>query len=93
MKRFSCDEVVELVTAYLEGDLDETTRCLFAEHLSGCEGCARYLGQIRATADALGALGASGPGAGGEPSRPPSDGLPRSARERLLGAFREHRRS
>ncbi|MEU9834192.1 zf-HC2 domain-containing protein [Streptosporangium sp. NPDC048047] len=90
MKRFSCDEVVELVTAYLEGELDETTRSLFSEHLSGCEGCTRYLGQIRATVGALGSLGASGPGS--EPPRAPSDGLPESTRERLLAAFREHRR-
>lgn len=56
MKRFSCEEAVELVTAFLEGDLDEPTRRRFEEHLDGCEGCERYLDQFRVTVEALGRL-------------------------------------
>ncbi|GAA4192459.1 hypothetical protein GCM10022252_33880 [Streptosporangium oxazolinicum] len=47
---------MELVTAFLEGALDEPTRHRFEEHLGGCEGCERYLGQFRATVEALGRL-------------------------------------
>ncbi|MFB9676532.1 zf-HC2 domain-containing protein [Streptosporangium vulgare] len=56
VKRFSCEEAVELVTAFLEGDLDEPTRRRFEEHLDGCEGCERYLDQFRVTVEALGRL-------------------------------------
>lgn len=56
MKRFSCEEAVELVTAFLEGELDEPTRHRFEEHLGGCEGCERYLDQFRVTVEALGRL-------------------------------------
>ncbi|MEV7908003.1 anti-sigma factor family protein [Streptomyces anulatus] len=77
MKRFSCDEWVELVTAYLESDLDEPTRCLFEEHLAGCECCGHYLHQFRVTVTALGTL------------RPET--LPDDMRDRLMSAFR-HRR-
>ncbi|MEU4538887.1 zf-HC2 domain-containing protein [Streptosporangium sp. NPDC023825] len=56
VKRFSCEEAVELVTAFLEGELDEPTRHRFEEHLGGCEGCERYLDQFRVTVEALGRL-------------------------------------
>ncbi|MGS2648089.1 anti-sigma factor family protein [Streptosporangium sp. G12] len=56
VKRFSCEEAVELVTAFLEGELDEPTRRRFEEHLGGCEGCERYLDQFRVTVEALGRL-------------------------------------
>ncbi|MEV4186924.1 zf-HC2 domain-containing protein [Streptosporangium canum] len=78
MKRFTCDEVVELVTVYMEGELDGPTGYRFEEHLGGCEGCERYLGQFRTTVAALGDL------------RP--DGLAGDMREGLLSAFRDWRR-
>ncbi len=56
MKRFSCEEAVELITAFLEGELDEPARRRFEEHLGGCEGCERYLDQFRVTVEALGRL-------------------------------------
>ncbi|WP_436757673.1 zf-HC2 domain-containing protein [Streptosporangium sp. V21-05] len=61
LKRFSCEEAVELVTAFMEGELDEPTRRRFEEHLGGCEGCERYLGQFRVTVEALGHLRTTGP--------------------------------
>ncbi|MFJ2028235.1 anti-sigma factor family protein [Streptosporangium sp. NPDC087985] len=79
MKRFSCDELVELVTAYLEGGLDEPTGGRFEEHLGDCEGCRRYLGQFRTTVVTLG--------------EPQPGGLPGETRERLLSAFRDRGRS
>ena len=71
----NCDEFVELVTAYLEGALDPATERRFAEHLAECDGCDRYLEQIRTTIDALGHL--------------PAQRLEPDARDRLLSAFRD----
>jgi anti-sigma factor RsiW len=74
----TCEEFVELVTAYLEGELDPETAQRFVEHMALCEGCERYLDQFRTTVRTLGTL--------------PAESLTPDARERLLGAFREFRR-
>ena len=50
----SCQEVVEIVTDYLEGDLDDPTRVELEAHLALCPGCETYLEQMRATIDRLG---------------------------------------
>jgi predicted anti-sigma-YlaC factor YlaD len=52
----SCREVVELVTAYLEGALSEIDEVRFEEHLAMCEGCATYLDQMRETIRVVGTL-------------------------------------
>ena len=52
----SCQELVELVTDYLEGRLDERDRRRFDEHISRCGGCTAYLEQMRLTLRAVGAL-------------------------------------
>src|SRR4029078_3367823 len=52
----SCREVVELVTAYLEGALTEAEEVRFEEHLAMCDGCAAYLDQMRRTIDVAGRL-------------------------------------
>ena len=44
-----CRELVELVTDYLENALPAHERDRFEEHLAGCEGCRRYLEQMRTT--------------------------------------------
>ena len=44
-----CQEVVELVTSYLEGALSRWQRRRFEEHLAGCPDCTEYLAQIRET--------------------------------------------
>jgi anti-sigma factor RsiW len=69
-----CNELVELVTAYLDGSLDPHTAQRAAEHLQGCDGCTTYVEQFRQTIATLGAL--------------PSDELPAASREALLAAFR-----
>lgn len=51
-----CDELVELATAYLERDLDATTRARVESHLGECPGCAEILEQFRATVALTGAL-------------------------------------
>ena len=70
-----CNEFVELVTAYLEHTLDEETEQRFVEHLALCDGCDRYLDQIRRTVAELGHL--------------PEERLSSIARDHLLGAFRD----
>jgi predicted anti-sigma-YlaC factor YlaD len=52
----SCREVVELVTAYLEGALSEIDEVRFEEHVAMCEGCATYLDQMRETIRVVGTL-------------------------------------
>jgi anti-sigma factor RsiW len=74
----NCDEFVELVTAYLDGTLDEATQQRFTAHLAECDGCERYLDQIRQTVRTLAAL--------------PPHSLGGQARDRLLEAFREFHR-
>ena len=49
MGELSCQELVELVTDYLEDRLEPAERARFDEHLADCEGCERHLGQIRVT--------------------------------------------
>jgi anti-sigma factor RsiW len=77
VKRFTCDELVELLTAYLEDALDQPSRDGVRTHLSYCEGCERYFGQFRATIRALG-------------DQPPEK-LSAGVRDRLMSAFREQR--
>jgi anti-sigma factor RsiW len=50
-----CDELVELVTAYLDGALAPHERRRFAEHVAACDGCAAYLAQFEATIAAVAA--------------------------------------
>ena len=44
-----CNELVELVTAYLDGSLDLEQRARFDAHLLECDGCENYLQQFRST--------------------------------------------
>ena len=44
-----CQQVVELVTDYLEGALSPADRWRFEAHLEGCPHCTEYLAQIRET--------------------------------------------
>ena len=50
----SCQELVELVTDYLEGALDAADLRRFEEHLADCGKCTDYLEQLRATIRAVG---------------------------------------
>jgi anti-sigma factor RsiW len=75
----TCQEVVELVTEYLEGALPAAEAARFEEHLELCDGCDRYVDQIRTTIASVGHAS--------------DDDLPPEMRERLLGAFQEWKRS
>lgn len=51
-----CQEMVELVTDYLEGALTRSQRRRFEAHLAACEHCTEYLQQMRATIRLTGSL-------------------------------------
>jgi anti-sigma factor RsiW len=70
----ACQELVELVTAYLEGYLATAERARFDEHLATCAGCRTYLEQMRITLRAL--------------DRVPESSLSTKAREQLLHLYR-----
>jgi hypothetical protein len=70
-----CRELVELVTAYLEGALSLENRMRFESHIAGCDGCTTYLEQMRRTIELTGTLRV--------------DDISRDAEEKLLHAFRD----
>jgi anti-sigma factor RsiW len=72
-----CNELVELVTAYLDGSLDLETRARFDRHLLECDGCENYVQQFRVTVRTL--------------HRIREDQLDPVFRDRLLSAFRNWR--
>ena len=43
----TCQQVVELVTAYDEGALADDVRRRFEEHLGSCDACVTYCDQLR----------------------------------------------
>ena len=51
-----CNELVELVTDYLEGALSAEQRASFEAHLEPCRGCTAYVEQMRATIELAGRL-------------------------------------
>ncbi len=52
----SCQELVELVTDYLEGALSADERQRFDGHIAACDGCRAYLRQIAMTLALAGRL-------------------------------------
>ena len=71
----TCQQVVELVTDYLEEALPTDDAERFEQHINYCQACEWYLAQIRATVDTVG--------------RVDEAELGDDARERLLAAFRD----
>jgi predicted anti-sigma-YlaC factor YlaD len=53
MTSMTCEALVELVTDHLESALDPQTEQRLRDHLALCDGCERYLDQIRHTVDML----------------------------------------
>lgn len=74
----TCQELVEVVTDYLEGSMPAGRRLLFEEHVAFCGWCQRYLEQMRATIRLTGTLR--------------EDDIAPEAREALLGVFRDWKR-
>jgi anti-sigma factor RsiW len=52
----SCQQMVELVTEYLDGVMEPRRRARFEAHLAGCDGCTNYLEQFRTTVSVVGRL-------------------------------------
>ena len=78
VEQISCQEVVELVTDYLEGALSPADVARFEHHLTICDGCAFYVEQIRMTVEAVGRID--------------EDDVPPEIRNGLLAAFRDLKR-
>jgi anti-sigma factor RsiW len=73
-EELSCQELVELVTDYLEGALPSELHDRFERHIAHCSGCQGFLKQMRATIRATGTLTV--------------DSLTPDAESTLLDAFR-----
>jgi anti-sigma factor RsiW len=73
----TCQEMVELVTDYIEGRLDDPTRARFEEHVAECGACTLYIEQMRQTIAVLGHI--------------PAESISAAAEEELLAAFRNWR--
>jgi anti-sigma factor RsiW len=73
-EELSCQELVELVTDYLEGALPEDLHNRFERHIEHCSGCQTYLEQMRTTIHLAGTLTA--------------ESLSPDAEHALLDAFR-----
>jgi anti-sigma factor RsiW len=52
----TCQELVELVSDYVEGALGPQDARRFERHVDGCSGCAAYLAQLRETIRLTGTL-------------------------------------
>jgi anti-sigma factor RsiW len=74
----TCQEIVELVTEYLEGTLAPEALAAFDAHLEVCPGCVTYVEQIRETVRLTGTL--------------TEEQLEPGMREGLLAAFRDFKR-
>ena len=72
---FTCEEMVELVTDYLEGALSRRDRRRFEAHLSGCDHCTEFLQQMRTTIALTGSFA--------------DDGLSPDRQSELLTLFRQ----
>ena len=78
-RELTCREVVELVNDYLEGALTADELALFERHLSSCDGCDRYVDQMRLTIETV--------------QRLRWDDVPARTRNELLAEFRRWKQS
>lgn len=74
---FTCQQLVELVTDYLDGGLPAAERLAFERHVAICPPCRGYLGQLRRIAAVSGELR--------------EDDVPERLRDEVLSAFRDWR--
>ena len=56
VEALSCQELVELVTAYVEDAMPSDERKRFERHIETCDGCRQYLEQMRTTIRLTGRL-------------------------------------
>jgi len=76
---FSCQEMIEVVTNYLEDALPPDEQQRFERHLSYCAGCNTYVEQIRETIRQTGMV-------------PREESLPTALREEIVARFRDWKR-
>jgi anti-sigma factor RsiW len=76
-----CIDVVELLSAYLDGELDDDLRRRMDEHLGGCDGCRAAIGQFETVRRLAGRLTAADVA-----------GLDPLVRDRLMSTLRLPRR-
>jgi anti-sigma factor RsiW len=74
---YTCKEVVELATDYVEGVMTPAQMTQFELHLNFCDGCTTFIDQIRRTSAAAARLS--------------EDEIPAPTKARLLAAFRDWR--
>ena len=77
---FSCQEMTEVVTDYLDEALTSDDEQRFERHLTYCAGCSTYTAQIRETIKQTGMI-------------PREETIPPALRERILAQFRSWKRS
>jgi predicted anti-sigma-YlaC factor YlaD len=75
-----CIEMVEVVTDWMEGALDDDSRAAVEEHLAICPDCVGYLDQLRTATTLAARLVADG-----------TDMPPASVRARLVAAYEASR--
>jgi anti-sigma factor RsiW len=56
LREMACQELVEVITDYLEGTLPELDRTRFEAHLVSCPSCQEYVEQMRALVRLSGSL-------------------------------------
>lgn len=69
-----CQELVDLVTEYFEGELTDHDREQLEAHLAECDDCTHYVAQMRETIDLV--------------STQTADGVDAATVEHLLATFR-----
>ena len=74
----SCQEVVELVSDYVEQALPAGEAAVFEQHLNFCDGCVWYVDQVRKTMAVVGELRV--------------EDVPEETKAKLMTAFRDWRR-
>ena len=74
----TCQELVEIITDYLEGALSPADRARFEAHIRTCDGCHAYLEQMRTMIHLAGTL--------------TENGVEPTAKEHLLELFRDWKR-
>ena len=76
---FTCQEMIEVVTSYLDDALPPDERQRFERHLSYCAGCSTYCDQMRETIRQTGMV-------------PREESLPPALRDEIIARFRTWKR-
>ena len=79
MNEFSCQEMIEVITSYLEDAMPSAARERFERHISYCAGCRAYVDQMRETIEQTGMV-------------PREESLPPALREEIVAQFRNWKR-